>query len=129
MKIKDGEGYASFFSIAGDYFLRGVLPLIFWRQFTPIRRTVFIIGTFGSGHCIAVDIFILSLGVIFAGFANHVMQISLSDFRATIRMEEKPIMVRPQYALILTSLVLCLWIPDSLYQTIIHAMNSIGGGF
>ena len=57
------------------------------------------------------------------------MQISLSDFRAAIRMEEKPIMVRPQYALLLTSLVLCLWIPDSLYQTIIHAMNSIGGGF
>jgi len=67
--------------------------------------------------------------VIFAGFANHVMQISFSDFRATIRMEEKPIMVWPQYVLLLTSLVLCIWLPDSLYQTIIHAVNSIGGGF
>ncbi|MDH3798491.1 MAG: hypothetical protein OES70_07620, partial [Desulfobacterales bacterium] len=90
-----------FFLSLAIIFCGGVLPLIFWRQFTPIRRTVFIIGTFGSGHCIAVDIFILSLGVIFAGFANHVMQISLSDFRATIRVEEKPIMVRPQYALLL----------------------------
>jgi hydrogenase-4 component F len=38
-------------------------------------------------------------------------------------------MVWPQYVLLLTSLVLCIWIPDSLYQTIIHAVNSIGGGF
>jgi len=44
-------------------------------------------------------------------------------------MEEKPTMVWPQYALLLTSLVLCIWIPDSLYQTIIQAVNSIGGGF
>jgi hydrogenase-4 component F len=71
----------------------------------------------------------LSLCVIFAGFAKHVMQISFSDFRATIRMEEKPIMIWPQYVLLLTSLVLCIWIPDSLYQTIIQAVNSIGGGF
>ena len=118
-----------FFLSLAIIFCGGVLPLIFWRQFTPIRRTVFIIGTFGSGHCIAVDIFILSLGVIFAGFANHVMQIFLSDVRTTIKMEKKSSMVRPQYALLLTSLVICLWIPDSLYQTIIHAMNSIGGGF
>ena len=120
--------YLFFLSLA-IIFCGGVLPLIFWRQFTPIRRTVFIIGTFGSGHCIAVDIFILSLGVIFAGFANHVMQISFSDVRTTINMAEKSTMVWPQYALLLTSLVLCIWIPDSLYQTIIRAVNSIGGGF
>ena len=94
-----------------------------------IGELFIIIGAFRSGHYIAVGIFMFSLCVIFAGFANHVMQISFSDFRATIRMEEKPIMVWPQYVLLLTSLVLCIWIPDSLYQTIIHAVNSIGGGF
>jgi hydrogenase-4 component F len=67
--------------------------------------------------------------VIFAGFAKHVMQISFSDIRTTIRMVEKPTMVWPQYALLLTSLVLCFWLPDSLYQTIIQAVNSIGGRF
>jgi hydrogenase-4 component F len=57
------------------------------------------------------------------------MQISFSNVRATIKMEENLTMVWPQYALLLTSLVLCIWIPDTLYQTIIHAVNSIGGGF
>jgi hydrogenase-4 component F len=38
-------------------------------------------------------------------------------------------MVWPQYALLTTSLVLCFWMPDTLYQTIIHAVNAIGGGF
>jgi hydrogenase-4 component F len=44
-------------------------------------------------------------------------------------MEEKPAMVWPQYALLLTSLLLCFWMPDTFYQTIIHAVNTIGGGF
>jgi hydrogenase-4 component F len=91
-----------------------------------IGELFIIIAAFRSGHYIAVGIFILSLCVIFAGFAKHVMQISFSDVQA---LEEKPNMVWPQYVLLLTSLVLCIWIPDSLYQTIIHAVNSIGGGF
>ena len=94
-----------------------------------IGELFIIIAAFRSGHYIAVGIFILSLCVIFAGFAKHVMQISFSEVQAKIRLEEKPNMVWPQYALLLTSLVLCIWIPDSLYQTIIHAVNSIGGGF
>jgi hydrogenase-4 component F len=94
-----------------------------------IGELFIIIGAFRSGHYIAVGIFILSLCVIIAGIANHVMQISFSDVRATIKMKEKPALVWPQYALLLTSLVLCIWMPDSLYQTIIHAVNSIGGGF
>jgi len=31
--------------------------------------------------------------------------------------------------LLLTSLVLCFWIPDSLYQTIMNAVTSVSGGF
>ena len=93
-----------------------------------IGELFIIIAAFRTGHYIAVGIFILSLCVIFAGFAKHVMQISFSETRSTIKMEEKSIMVWPQYVLLLTSLVLCIWIPDSLYQTIILAVNSIGGG-
>jgi hydrogenase-4 component F len=37
-------------------------------------------------------------------------------------------MVWPQYALLLTSLVLCFWIPEPLYETIVHAVNAMGGG-
>ncbi|HEX5681234.1 MAG TPA: proton-conducting transporter membrane subunit [Desulfobacterales bacterium] len=87
-----------------------------------------IIGAFRSGHYLGAGVFILSLCVIFAGFANHVMKISFSDAGAVDRIEEKPSMVWPQYVLLLTSLVLCFWVPESLYETIVHAVNSIGGG-
>jgi hydrogenase-4 component F len=38
-------------------------------------------------------------------------------------------MVWPQYALLTTSLVLCFWMPDTLYQTIVQALSTMGGGF
>jgi hydrogenase-4 component F len=88
-----------------------------------------IIGAFRSGHYLGVGLFILSICVIFAGFAKHVMQVSFSDSGTSVQFEEKPGMVWPQYALLLTSLVLCFWMPDSLSQTIAHAVQTIGGGF
>jgi hydrogenase-4 component F len=89
-----------------------------------------IIGAFRTGQYIGVSLFILSMGVIFAGFANQVMKISFGDHSegATARLEEKATMVWPQYVLLLTSVVLCFWIPDTLYETIISAVNAIGGG-
>ena len=69
------------------------------------------------------------LKVIFAGFANQVMKISFNTSEATIGLAEKAGLVWPQYVLLLTSLVLCFWIPDSLYQTIMNAVTSVSGGF
>ena len=94
-----------------------------------IGELFIIVGAFRTGHYVLTGIFILSLCVIFAGFANQVMKISFNDTNETIRIKEKAGMIWPQYALLLTSLVLCLWIPDTLYKTIIHAVTSIGGGF
>jgi len=88
-----------------------------------------IIGAFRSGQYVGAGIFIFSLCVIFAGFANHVMKISFTDTKQAIQMDEKMTMILPQYALLLTSLTLCFWIPDTLYQTITNAVTFIGGGF
>jgi hydrogenase-4 component F len=87
-----------------------------------------IIGAFRSGHYVGAGVFILSLCVIFAGFANHVIKISFNETALTDRIDEKSSMVWPQYALLATSLVLCFWVPGPLYQTIVLAVNSIGGG-
>ncbi len=89
-----------------------------------------IVGAFKTGHYIAAGIFILSLCVIFAGFANQVMKISFndSDSTRTIGLKEKASLVWPQYILLLTSLILCFYMPDTLYQTIIDAVTAIGGG-
>ncbi|MCP4667038.1 MAG: hydrogenase, partial [Deltaproteobacteria bacterium] len=94
-----------------------------------IGELFIIVGAFRAGHHVGVGIFILSLCVIFAGFANQAMKISFGDTDAKIRITEKASMIWPQYALLLTSLVLCFWMPDALYRTIIQAVASIGGGF
>jgi len=88
-----------------------------------------IMAAFQTGQYVAVGLFIFSLCVIFAGFARHVMKISFDDVDTTIPIEEKSIMVWPQYALLTTSLVLCFWIPETLYQTIVQALAAMGGGF
>ncbi len=94
-----------------------------------IGELFIIVGTFRAGHYVGVGIFVFSLCVIFAGFANQILKISFDDTDVTIQLPERAVMVWPQYALLLTSLVLCFWVPNTLYQTIIHAVTSIGGGF
>ncbi|WP_300459028.1 proton-conducting transporter membrane subunit [Desulfobacula sp.] len=98
-----------------------------------IGELFIIVGAFRTGHYIAAGIFILSLCFIFAGFANQVMKISFDDFKQgdsgkTMGLTEKAGMVWPQYILLLTSLMLCFFIPDTLYQTIVDAVTAIGGG-
>jgi hydrogenase-4 component F len=94
-----------------------------------IGELLIIIGAFRTGNFLGAGLFIFSLCVIFAGFANNIMKISFNQSDATSRIEESFSLVWPQYVLLLTSLVLCFWMPDTLYQTIIHAVNAIGGGF
>jgi hydrogenase-4 component F len=93
-----------------------------------IGEIFIIIGAFSAGHYTGVGLFILSMCVIFAGFSKHVMKISFSESASSKQIEENPAMVWPQYALLLTSLALCVWMPGTLYQTIIHAVAAIGGG-
>ncbi|KJS30133.1 MAG: hydrogenase [Desulfatitalea sp. BRH_c12] len=87
-----------------------------------------IIAAFRAGHYGAVSIFILSICVIFAGFIKHIIRISFGPSPSTIRMEEQPTMIWPQYVLLVTSVVLCFWMPDTLYETIRLAVATIGGG-
>jgi len=98
-----------------------------------IGEMFIIAGAFRAGHYIIASIFILSLCVIFAGFANQTMKISFDDFDGNgsdklMGLKERASMVWPQYILLLTSLVLCFYMPDTLYQTIIDAVTAIGGG-
>jgi hydrogenase-4 component F len=97
-----------------------------------IGELFIIVGAFRAGHYVAAGIFIVSMCVIFAGFANQVMKICFDPSAAAApepaRFSEKAGLVWPQYILLLTSLILCFFIPDALYQTIVDAVNAIGGG-
>ncbi len=88
-----------------------------------------IMGAFRGGHYWAVGVFIVTLCVIFAGFANQVLKISFERSDSAVRIPEKASMIWPQYALLLTSLILCFWLPDTLYQAIVQAVTLNGGGF
>ncbi|MBW2100726.1 MAG: hydrogenase, partial [Deltaproteobacteria bacterium] len=93
-----------------------------------IGELFIIIAAFRSGRYAGAVIFMVSICVIFAGFANQVMKISFDDAKAKHRLHVTNRMLWPQYALLLTSVVLSFWMPDTLYRTIIDAITSIGGG-
>ena len=92
-----------------------------------ISELLIIIGAFRSGRHISVVIFIFCLAVIFAGGARIVMRMSFKEHDGEILVKEKWMRLIPSYALLLTSVVLCIWMPDSLYQTIITVISTIGG--
>ncbi len=56
------------------------------------------------------------------------MRMSFAQHDNDILVQEKFLRILPSYALLLTSAVLCVWLPESLYQTIINAITAIGGG-
>jgi len=96
-----------------------------------IGELLIIVGVFRAGHYPMAAVFILSLCIIFAGFSNQIIKMSFGDAPENLPNEisEKAITVCPQYALLLTSLVLCVWMPDIFYQTIMDAAKAMGGGF
>jgi hydrogenase-4 component F len=93
-----------------------------------LGKLFIIMGAFRSGHYVGVGLFLLSLGVIFAGFASHVMKMSFADSDQTTQFDEKATLTWPQYALLLTSVILCFWMPNTISKTILDAVITIGGG-
>lgn len=94
-----------------------------------LGELLIVIAALRAGRFIAAAIFVLSICVIFAGFANHVIRMVFGPSPSTSRLRERAGLLWPPYLLLLTSLVLFLWMPDTLYQTIRHAVATIGGGF
>ncbi len=88
-----------------------------------------IIGAFRAHQYVGVSLFIFSICVVFAGFANHVMKISFGGNGLCVQFKETAAMVWPQYALLITSVVLCFWMPETVSRTIMNAVNVMGGGF
>ncbi|MFZ0613114.1 MAG: proton-conducting transporter membrane subunit [Desulfobacterales bacterium] len=108
-------------------FFGGFVAIAGFPPFGIFLGELFIIlAAFRAGHFWAAGLFIFSICVIFAGFANHVLQISFGGGSAAIRITEKPGLIWPQYALLLTSLLLCLWMPGTLYRTILTAVSYAG---
>ena len=93
-----------------------------------ISELLIILGAFQQGRHICISVFIFALIIVFAGATRLVMKVSFGTHDDDIRVNETLMRVVPSYALLLTSIMLCIWMPDSLYQTILDAISTIGGG-
>jgi len=93
-----------------------------------VSELLIIVGAFRSGRFISISIFIFCLTLIFAGAVRLVMRMSFAEHEKQILVQEKFFRIFPSYALLLTSVIFCIWLPESLYQTIMNAITAIGGG-
>lgn len=92
-----------------------------------VSELLIILGAFQKGRTVSVSIFILALVLIFAGASRLVMKMSFGKWDDEILVDENMARVLPSFALLLTSIILCVWLPDSLYQTILSVIANIGG--
>jgi len=93
-----------------------------------ISELLIILGAIKAGRYVAISIFIFSLILIFAGASRLVMQMVFGERDDDdILVPEKWRRALPPIVLLLTSLALVIWLPDSIYQTIQNAISSIGG--
>jgi hydrogenase-4 component F len=93
-----------------------------------VSELLIIMGAFQQGKYISITVFIFALILIFAGASRLVMKMSFGKCDSEIIVDENLMRVLPSYALLLASFILCIWLPDSIYQTIIDAISTIGGG-
>jgi hydrogenase-4 component F len=94
-----------------------------------IGEVLIVMAALRTGNTTGAVLFIFSLCVIFAGFASNAMKMAFNPSDAAVRISDSVGLVWPQYALLSVSLILCFWMPESLHQTIVHAVGAIGGGF
>jgi hydrogenase-4 component F len=94
-----------------------------------ISEILIIIGAFQAGRYGAVSILIFGLILVFAGAARIVMDISFRETSEKVLVKERFFRVMPSLVLLLTSICLCLWLPDIVYQKILRTIAIIGGGF
>jgi hydrogenase-4 component F len=92
-----------------------------------ISELLIIMGAFQAGRFAVMAAFIFCLILVFAGAARIVMRISFTSTNADILVEERFLRVMPSYALLLTSIVLFVWMPDTIYETILNTIKILGG--
>ncbi|HSO08680.1 MAG TPA: proton-conducting transporter membrane subunit [Desulfoprunum sp.] len=92
-----------------------------------ISELLIIMGAFQRGRFVVLAGFIFCLTLVFAGAARIVMRISFANAGEDILVEERMLRVIPSYVLLLTSIGLFLWIPETIFQVIIDTITVLGG--
>ena len=92
-----------------------------------ISELLILLGAFRSGHTLAASLFIAGLLLVVAGFSRVALSLSFGPVREALQIPEQRLRIVPPFALLLTSVILCVWLPEPLYQMIVSAITLIGG--
>ncbi len=92
-----------------------------------LSELLIILGAIRQGHTLASGLFIAGLVLVVAGFARIVTSMAFGPCQEEVLVEEHRLRVLPPLALLLTSAVLCVWMPEALYRTIVNTIAVIGG--
>jgi hydrogenase-4 component F len=127
--IRKTGGMLQLFPKTGATFFAGFAGISGFPPFGLfISELLIILGAIKAGRYVAISIFIFSLILIFAGASRLVMQMVYGEREESdILVPENWWRALPPIVLLLTSLALVIWLPDSIFQTIQNAISSIGG--
>lgn len=92
-----------------------------------LSELLIILGAIKQGHTLAAGLFIAGLVLIVAGFARIVTSMAFAPCQEEVLVEEHRFRVLPPMVLLLASVILCVWMPDTLHQAIVNTITVIGG--
>ncbi|SDP39058.1 proton-conducting transporter transmembrane domain-containing protein [Desulforhopalus singaporensis] len=92
-----------------------------------VSEIMVVIGAIRGHWYVSVVLFVFALILAVAGCGRVFMAMSFGEATTAAGLGEKPLRFIPAYALLLTSLVLCFWMPETVYVTIIDSIKMIGG--
>lgn len=92
-----------------------------------VSELMVLTGAIQTGHPIAAGLFIAALVLVVAGFARIATAMAFGPVREEVLVPEQTVRIVPPLALLATSVLLCVWMPEPLYETITSTIAMIGG--
>ena len=92
-----------------------------------VSELMILTGAMQMGHPVVGGLFIVALVLVVAGFARIATDMSFGPIQDEILVAEQTARIVPPWTLLLTSALLCVWMPEPLYRTIASAIAVIGG--
>lgn len=128
-RIESTGAMSRLFPKTGASFLAGFVGISGFPPFGLfLSELLIILGALRAGRHVTVTLFILALMLIFAGAARLVLRMVYGPRESDeVLVPERWTRLASPLLLLLTSLALVFWLPDSLQRTILEAIAPIGG--
>lgn len=92
-----------------------------------ISEVIIIIGAIQASQYLAVTAFLIALVIVFAGISKACLSMSFGDEVETVQTKERMLRIIPPYVLLAASVLITVWIPTPVYNTILNSIQIIGG--